>query len=296
MKKLILLILLVFCLIPFSNAQNEFGTVGTYWQYNFEPHNGDGTGWTKITITKDTLINGENFKKLEWVHFRDPIMEPSYVNTNIFLMQIVNDSVFINDDLVLDFSMELTDTLDLDLQSTVNIQLAVDSITTEQIDGFDYKKWHGQKICVDGPGTTGPYESFTILESVGQIDMDYLLWNLDNCIIGGGVNRFSCYKNGDFTYPPNTTCVPLLVETNKLFIENEIKLFPNPVSNLLQIKINNSITIDNVIILNFEGKELFREKGNSGNFSIDTNFLISGMYLLKIETSGKIITKRFTKI
>ncbi|MFT6320511.1 MAG: hypothetical protein ACJAT4_001436, partial [Granulosicoccus sp.] len=160
--------LLVF--IQFTFSQNEFGSVGSYWQYGYAPHNGDGSGWTKLQIEKDTLINGEIHKVIRETFYHQPIASPAYQYSYILneTLQIKNDSVYFGGNLILDFGMSLTDSLYLE-GGPVGVQLAIDSMTTEEINGIQYNKWHGQKLCLTDPDNPFPYEPFVILEGVGQV-------------------------------------------------------------------------------------------------------------------------------
>jgi len=200
MKKIIVICISLFIIQNIIISQNEFGSVGSYWRYSFEPHNGDGGGWTMIQIEKDTLVSGNNYKKYRLKHHYNPMFGPVMEYSYTGLLRIKDDSIYNGVMLFLDFDMELTDSLLLEQTGGIeDIQLAVDSITIEEVEGHQYRKWHGQKICLNGGNTIGPYESFTILETVGQIEEGFLFWNTDGCSIGGGLNKFECYKNGEFT-------------------------------------------------------------------------------------------------
>ncbi len=293
------IIVFAFFLFQFQNiiySQNEFGAIGSYWTYSFESHDGGTNGWTMISVEKDTLINGEAYKKIKQKRHRKPFTEPAIETTSIGFIRIKNDSIYSGDDLILDFKMSLTDSLYIpNAGGGVDIQLAIDSITVEEIDGFEYKKWHGQKICIDGANGTGPYERFTILETVGQIEGDYLFWNTDNCSIGGGTHKFSCYRNEAFTYPPAIACEELLfTDTDELSNENPLEIFPNPVGNLLNIKLTDS-KVEEVSILSFDGKELSNEIVYGRWIKQNVSNLKRGIYLLKIKTEDKILVSKFVK-
>ena len=287
--------LLVFTQFTFS--QNEFGAVGSYWQYSYAPHNGDGFGWTKLQIEKDTLINNEIHKVIRKTFYHKPIA--SLANQYSYLLgetlQIKNDSVYFGGNLILDFGMSITDSMYLE-GLDVNIKLAIDSITTEEIAGHTYKKWYGQKLCLTDPDNPNPYEPFIILEGVGQVFQEFLFWNQDNCIIGGGHNYFSCYKNGDFIYPPTAECEPLMLTSIERVEKNStVKIFPNPTQDILNIESENSKILE-IHIFNLEGKEVYR--GELEDYS--ANILISsfekGIYIIKIMTEKKLMMDRFLKI
>lgn len=295
MKKTFVLTFSFLLIINFLHAQNEFGAVGSYWMYTHIPHSTPNSGETMISVEKDTLIEGKTYKILrkKYSHYIGSVYGPPHTGDSRYgLMQIVNDSVFIGEnELVLDFNMTLDDSLLVD--GIAPIQMIVDSIGAEIIDGVEYKKWYGQKLCL-ADGQPYPYETFTILEHIGQID-DYLFWNTDNCSIGGDHNIFKCYKNGDFTYPPSTDCAPLLISTTQVNDIPGLELFPNPVDDILNVSIKD-LTIKEVLVFDVKGKEILREENNTDNIQINTGHLERGTYLIQIQTKNEITTRKFIKV
>lgn len=296
MKKIILIGFWMFMLQSAILSQNEFGAVGSFWKYGFESHSGGGYGWTIISIEKDTVVNGENYKIFKRKHHYKPMIEPAIERVSRGLLQIKDNVVFYNEKVLLDFDMALTDSLYLsDVGEAVDIQLAIDSITIEEIDGFEYKKWHGQKICINGGNGIGPYEPFTILETVGQIDRGYLFYNFDGCAIGGGTNTFGCYKNGDFTYPPGAICEELFLTSTDDLIKEDIEIYPNPVSSILYLKLEDA-TMDEVFLSTLDGKEIFHHQGKSHSLELAIGHLEPGMYLMKIRIKDQFLMKKIIKI
>lgn len=294
MKKTFVLTFSFLLTINFLQAQNEFGAVGSYWMYTHIPHSTPNSGETMISVEKDTLIDGKTYKILRktFVHYiNSPYGPPQTGDIRYGLMRIENDSVFIGDnELILDFSMALEDSLLVN--GIAPIQMIVDSISSEIVDGITYKKWYGQKLClVDGQSYS--YETYTILEHIGQID-DYLFWNTDNCSIGGDHNIFKCYKNGDFTYPPTENCAPLLISTTQVNHIPGLELFPNPVENILNINIKD-FAIKEVAVFDINGKEVLRKTNNTKNLQISTTDLQKGTYLIQIQTKDEMTTRKFVK-
>ncbi len=77
-------------------------------------------------------------------------------------------------------------------------------------------------------------------------------------------------------------------------INQVVKLYPNPVNNLLYIENNNGFPIEKVRILDPIGK-IILQKTNSFE-TINVENLNSGLYLLQITTeNNKIITQKFLK-
>ena len=292
-------IITLFLCSHFTFSQTEFGSIGSYWQYGYAPHNGDGSGWTKLEVVDDILIDDEIHKVIRQTSFHQPLASPSYQYSHILnqTMQIKNDSIFFGGILILDFNMNLTDSLFIEgFGWPASLKLAVDSITTEKVGGFTYKKWHGQKLCLADPANPFPYVPFVILEGVGQVQEDFLFWNIDNCIIGGGHYYFWCYRNEDFTYPPSDECEPLmLTSTNDLGHNYNIKIFPNPVNDFLNINSENSKILE-ILIYNLEGKEMYKNVLNNFSTTISLSSFRKGIYMIKIKTENEIMIDRIIKI
>jgi hypothetical protein len=76
-------------------------------------------------------------------------------------------------------------------------------------------------------------------------------------------------------------------------LNHEISLYPNPISNVLNIKSNKEI--DEVSIYNYEGREIEKIKTSSNMLTINTASLNSGIYFLKVKSNGISTVKRFIK-
>ncbi|MBU2951072.1 PQQ-dependent sugar dehydrogenase [Tamlana agarivorans] len=80
---------------------------------------------------------------------------------------------------------------------------------------------------------------------------------------------------------------------------SEIKVFPNPVKDLLNIKLNNKFEgYGTVVIMNTLGQMVKTNKINciSGQFSVSVNNLPSGMYLINVSINSEAHTAKFLKI
>ncbi|WP_431137253.1 T9SS type A sorting domain-containing protein [Psychroserpens mesophilus] len=78
-----------------------------------------------------------------------------------------------------------------------------------------------------------------------------------------------------------------------IIASNSIKLFPNPTSNILNIKSSNFSNIKSIQIIDLNGRTVLRVDEDFN--TIDASSLQSGLYLLNVETSEGYITKRFIK-
>ena len=62
----------------------------------------------------------------------------------------------------------------------------------------------------------------------------------------------------------------------------ETTLFPNPVSN--ELNIDSKDNIKEVTVFNLTGQQLFSKKGNSKTSKIDVSNLKSGIYIVEVKT------------
>jgi hypothetical protein len=70
-------------------------------------------------------------------------------------------------------------------------------------------------------------------------------------------------------------------------------LFPNPITNTLNLKATDTIT--NLNIYNMLGQLILQEQPNSNQISIETDNLLSGTYIIKVQTPSQIGTYNFIK-
>jgi len=268
-------------------SQNEIGEIGSHWNYSYNEHTGNGGGWDMIVVERDTIINGEVHKILR----HDFFWKPTYSTNPIYGSNILgtlierSDSIFINDNLIMDFTMEIGDTMVYEVDSDNKILLIADSITTKIIDNLDYKKWHLQKLCFTEE-YLADQSQVEIIEGIGQIGNEYLLWNLDVCVfIGGGTYEFDCYRNGDFVYPPGSDCEQL-VDTAEI-PSDQISIYPNPTVEKL-IVTSDEMIFDQIKLYNLMGEVIFSKTENHlSRNQFDTSVLPSGMYFLELSPKNK---------
>lgn len=81
---------------------------------------------------------------------------------------------------------------------------------------------------------------------------------------------------------------------NQISTQNQIKVYPNPFNDIIQIEYNKDI--QTVKISNVSGIILKTLKVNSNLISIETKDLKSGMYFIEITTNNQIINRKLLKI
>ena len=86
------------------------------------------------------------------------------------------------------------------------------------------------------------------------------------------------------------------------FIENlgmsdinskDLKIYPNPVKNILSI--DSKSMVKNVRIINIAGQEVYNKQLNKMNPQVNASHLPKGVYIINIETTEGIVTKKIIK-
>jgi hypothetical protein len=81
--------------------------------------------------------------------------------------------------------------------------------------------------------------------------------------------------------------------------KGELKLFPNPASNYLNLQLTQLATSAEikVSLYNVLGQEIKHEqvKYNGQGFGLNLADLTSGVYVIKVEAQGKVFTRNFVK-
>jgi arabinogalactan endo-1,4-beta-galactosidase len=78
-------------------------------------------------------------------------------------------------------------------------------------------------------------------------------------------------------------------------IDNELVLYPNPVSNILNIKNPNGEVIQSLKITNILGKKVYSDDNAEVRKTIDVSNLSSGIYILSVHSGDKIQRFKFCK-
>ncbi len=82
--------------------------------------------------------------------------------------------------------------------------------------------------------------------------------------------------------------------SNVSFKDIEIKLFPNPVHNILHIELDR-VEETAVIIFDLNGRAVLKTKYASNNKTINVTKLQAGVYFLKLHANNRMTTKKFIK-
>ena len=163
-----------------------------------------------------------------------------------------------------------------------NIKLTINNFDLEN--NFDFMTiYDGEStnapVFPDGFNLTGSNLTTTIFEatnSAGAITVEFISDQAVN--LSGWDITVSCES----------------LSTND-FDENDINIYPNPVSDIL--KINSDLVLNQLIIYDLNGKIVFDKKieNQERSYNIDMSSMSSGIYLMKLKSGKQIVTKRIIK-
>lgn len=106
-----------------------------------------------------------------------------------------------------------------------------------------------------------------------------------------GVNAFSgTNRNGnwfisDVKYAENSA----VLSTNNEEFDNNISIYPNPVSDILEIDIANNVNVKNISLVNVLGKTVYT---NTSIEAIDVSNHAKGLYILRITDSNNLVSTK----
>ena len=119
---------------------------------------------------------------------------------------------------------------------------------------------------------------------------------------GTGGNAYGQLGNGTSLSPNNhfdcSVTVPVGIETVQIPDKLNVKVFPNPVSNNVNIQIENELQNHlQLTVLNANGQIVYSENNLHGtNFTIDMSTYPKGIYLLKISSGNSMNLSKVVKL
>lgn len=144
----------------------------------------------------------------------------------------------------------------------------------------------------------------TLLESTLTLVFDptfngMIKLNNINYTATNGVVIIPSLPAGNYSITKNNVANLFYIKTaysnlsSNIYTKNDFILFPNPVSNELNILINNELMIENISVFDLTGKLIKSVNGNVN--SIDMSDLMSGNYFVRIITNDGIYNKKVLK-
>ncbi|MBN1599402.1 MAG: family 16 glycosylhydrolase [Bacteroidales bacterium] len=85
-------------------------------------------------------------------------------------------------------------------------------------------------------------------------------------------------------------------DTDTEVFQNLIDIYPNPVTDFINVKLGGSEMIEQVIIINMEGEILFEQQYSSNYIQADLSALMEGNYVITVKTNKQVKREFITKL
>jgi hypothetical protein len=222
--------------------------------------------------------------------------EMLYANVNGEIKSVVLRVIDCNSD----YDLDSVDTANEDMNADTN--LANDDTDVDGIPNFIDNDDDGDLILtsVEYVFTRGAGDISAILDTDGDTIPNYL----DNDDDGDGlltVNEDYNNNNNPADDDTNGNDIPDYLE-NSVFlgvgnfdIQNEVTIYPNPASSVLNIDNRSSEGISAIAVYNLSGSLVDEVKSTTSLQSISVAALQSGIYFIKIQMNSKVINYKFIK-
>ena len=304
MKNLLLLFttLLIF---NKNNAQIVFCPPGAEWHYNFVPVGSHNTVVNEtIKYVRDSVIGSETLKVLAHTRFYTRC-NPASLSPFITLIKQKGDTVFFSNSITQQTWQVLYNFAAQAGQGWQTTYLMYGSLTNTVV----------TKTCSVSSVSSVTLNN-TALKRI-NIGSDYITerfgWNNFLFMFSGDPSCHSdqyawnlCYKDDSFglqqflSLPCDFSgAIPNGLEV--YYKNNSIKIFPNPTSNILNLKLENQTGSENyeVRLVSVLGKEILspqRIKNEDENFVLDLSAVEKGIYFVQVFEKGKLVaTEKIVK-
>lgn len=132
-----------------------------------------------------------------------------------------------------------------------------------------------------------------IIDVVGIIDEEFSSYDSNNNIVNDPWP--TNFASGGFDLDAVGVIHQAPTSTNSIEEDLALNIYPNPASDYISLSYNLDITINKISIVNLSGQIVFNQYFNNSNL-IEISNLISGYYLINIETNKGVLIKKFSKI
>jgi hypothetical protein len=188
-----------------------------------------------------------------------------------------------------------------------NVKLSNIIITDSKSDAINIQKQTGgsisnlifDNIVINGTGKEYPFNNL----NNSNTKRGYFV-NLNSYPIGNAkycnMNYFNRGGNaltdentaflGTFSWTQTVICLPLNTESQKI---DNIQLFPNPSTSVLNIKLNTNKIISKLIVLDIYGKTIIIQNQNIRSINVEK--FEKGIYLLEVFSGDEKIVSKFVK-
>ena len=294
MKK-ILLIVIIFLALQAKAQETYFNMLDSnvIWSQvdiSTEPETPTVSTPYEYRTDGDTIIEGKAYFKIIKDDYEEPflagymrqndsgqvyfrIVEEGILD-NICYLFAVGDPPLNTDLLLMDFGVNIGDTITFPFESTFSDDsiVYIYSVQYNEIAGEPHRiVYYSNDFDVDG----------SWIEGVGSNMGLFSFW----CPPGlGEYTELSCYWNNEPIYG---NCVTSIVEVKT---ELDLLIFPNPARKIVYITIANNVKIEKIRVFEVTGRVIFEKAfygilpDEDGMRGIDVRALSPGIYLIEVET------------
>ena len=303
MKKIIVLIIAIFTInvVNVVNAQQyvPFPDTNAFW--------GD-KGWnifsssfcfnTRYGINGDTVINGNNYKKI-YSLYDSTLTSPN--STYFAAIREQDKRVYtvidsFPEEILYDFNLAIGDTITYyysllwnKVDTFSRVVTGVDSVLL--LNGQYRQRWAFAPVDTDRPDT--------VIEGIGSIYNRGLFNPLVNDMLTDGDEwQFQCFKQNDTVlYLNNPDCnrcfCKFLTDIESVKTPNKLLIYPNPAKDNLTIETNIN-TEQKIEIINLIGQTVYTTIINK-KATINTSAFARGVYILKLYNDKESVVRKFVK-
>lgn len=244
----------------------------------------------------DTLLCGMSYSKMTFATNINGYFRSDSLKT--YFRKSINCSD--KEYLIYDFSINVGDTVYVGYDLCCNTgkdttQFVLGSIDSVNYFGFKRRRF---KMFYDPANSGGPF--FRQINWIQNIGSDTHPFYSFKCLWDGCEERnfLLCYDSAGtqlFQEPNLNTCDTTITRLNVKFNENEMKIFPSPFQNIVNIEMKN-IQVYKVELFSYTGELIcdFHIETKS-NFSIVLENLNQGIYFIRIQTERGLFYKRVVK-
>jgi|GEM_PF-301365 len=281
MKKIILVLLIT---LSFSTAKAQSGLthIDTTCVWSIMT-----SGWGFMTsyyfIQGDTVLNGQHWKKIYNCYQDSTLSNPSFTcgireeNGRVF----ISNGMFTNDSLVYDHNLEVGDSVQVCMGYKV-----VDTVDYVLIDGLSRKRivfadpwggWH-KEIWLEGIGSNSGLPYALTYGCLFDIAFDLLCVHKDGNLI--------------FDNPMFDGCFISNVGIEE--INSSVVFYPNPLTDISELKILNSNSVfQSLIIIDVSGRIIREIPVIANKARVDKSGLKNGLYFYYIKNESQALRGRF---
>ncbi|WP_020535843.1 T9SS type A sorting domain-containing protein [Lewinella cohaerens] len=294
----------LFLLLNITYSQKTYAPLHAEWKYEGFDVYCEGNH-IKYTVTSEQFIDDKDCSWITGYQWSDEEMD--WLTQDSLLVWENDHKVYFYEDpsfyLMYDFEAEAGDTVmsydpvDRRLFSITGymedemlphlIPYYVITVGEIEINGVMYKTFVTPEEGIESCTTKS-----IIIEDIGSTGMG-LTGETCFLVTMGCSGQFVCYNNGTVSYESGFLSCDSLTNVGDIPLKDEVKIYPNPASDLLHLDVPSSISIIGYVILDTAGRLLLVGEDIS---TIDISTLPKGVFYLKANlANGEVFLKSFLK-